>query len=106
MREERSEEREGPAAAWPGRPTASPRVRRPTKEARGESHGPLDHVWRGLSASPGHIALPWLRPTTWPSGSANIASHVSGAGLNFGITTVPPSAWTFASVASRSGTLT
>ena len=53
---------------------------------------------------PCYIALPWLSPTTCPSGSANIASHVSGAGLNFGITTVPPSAWTFASVASRSGT--
>ena len=49
---------------------------------------------------------PWLRPTTWPSASATIASHVSGAGLNFGATTVPPSAVARSSDASRSGTLT
>jgi hypothetical protein len=89
-----------------GQGARAPRVMRAMQEARGESHGPLQQVWRGRPASPGYIALPWLRPTTWPSGSANIASHVSGAGLNFGITTVPPSAWTFANVASRSGTLT
>ena len=47
-----------------------------------------------------------VRPTTWPSGSATMASQVSGAGLNFGMTTVPPSDWALASVASRSSTLT
>jgi hypothetical protein len=88
-----------------------PLIPRLTKEngprSRGLRAGPVGASRPGAGnavAEPGYA--PWLRPMTWPSGSATIASQVSGAGLNLGMTTWPPRSMAFASVASRSETET
>jgi hypothetical protein len=69
--------------------------------------GRADRPKTGINgAAPRKRNYIWVRPTTWPSGSATSASQAfPPSGLNFGMIVWPPSELALARVASMSATV-